>query len=400
MSQVRFAPFILPMALLASSSLGCAVKINRFDSVSGAPTAPNSIDSSTVSSSKVLVASDYGNSMLRSYVIESGTRNLRAVSTYPTATRPHYLTGFKAAGSYFAYANDMASPNASIYGVSIDLLSGEMTPLPTVSVPMAAGGNAEEIFHVRQGLSHFLYINDVQNSAVYGFSINTSSGALTALPGSPYNIAYGGSCSWGRMAANSAGTRLYVSCEYDNPNDRILGLSIGATGAITGQLPSSPYAMPAGSAPYDMALTPDEATLYVSFAEASAIGAYSVDSSDGSLTSALPGSPFVSIVTGTVLGNLWLDPTLSQLYLSVFGSNTDDLQVFQVNGSRALSVAQSPISASGGGSDVTGSLDGSTVIFSSAGGGLGSYTRNPTTGTLSQNGALVPGTFDGVLLLE
>lgn len=388
------------IASFAVASTGCAVKINRLDQEPASSPLPVSSESPTLSTARVLLASDFANSMLRSYLIDDATGVLSPVSTYSTATKPHYITGFKAANVYYAYANDMSGPTSSVYGVSINPSTGAMTPLATVGIIMSAGGNAEDILHVKQGESHFLYVNDVQNSELHGFVINATTGGLTPLPGSPYNIAYGGACSWGRMAANSAGTRLYISCEYDNPNDRILGLSIGVTGAISGQLPSSPYAMPAGSAPYDLAFSADGTTLYVSFSEASAIGVYSVVPGDGSLASALPGSPFMSIVTGNPLGNLWVDPTLNHLYLSVFGANANSLQLFQIAGDKTLSAAQSLASAAGGGSDVAGTSDGKMVIFSSIGGGLASYARNPTTGALSQNGAVISGAFDGILVLE
>jgi 6-phosphogluconolactonase len=163
----------------------------------------------------------------------------------------------------------------------------------------------------------FLYTAD-SAASVTGFSINTSTGALTALGGSPF--AAGTNTS--SVAADPSGRFLYVA---DVTGD-ILMLSINSSnGALTlsrtilGRAGPSSIALATGTAP--VTYTPKFA--YAANSDANTISAYTTDAESGSLTP-VPGSPFK--VDGPPASDpqavsVTVDPTGKFEYVAEFNGN-------------------------------------------------------------------------------
>lgn len=127
---------------------------------------------------------------------------------------------------------------------------------------------------------------------VQGYSVNASTGVMTALPQGPVNIGQGFS-QW--VAADRAGRFLFVS----SPSDNVHGFKIGQdniaafvidknTGNLT-NAPGSPIVL-AGSAG-GIAVTPDGKFLYM--AGFSGIFVYKINQTTAELTE-IPGSPFAT----------------------------------------------------------------------------------------------------------
>ncbi len=94
----------------------------------------------------------------------------------------------------------------------------------------------------------FLYVlnDDSNGSQIYGFQVNEQTGALTLLSGFPVSPGNGGinSVVSERMIADTANRRLYV---INDTSDTITAYSIdGSTGALTA-MPFSPIALGAGT---------------------------------------------------------------------------------------------------------------------------------------------------------
>jgi 6-phosphogluconolactonase len=134
----------------------------------------------------------------------------------------------------------------------------------------------------------YLYVQGT--SGVYAFSIQ-SGGALTAVPGSPFSDA-GGPSSVGfttpasLMAVDQTNQFLYVST-----SGGISAYSINSTTGMLSPIAGSPFGSNMGT-PWSITVTPNNKFLYeVDAKQATVFYAYSIDQSSGVLT-AISGSPF------------------------------------------------------------------------------------------------------------
>jgi 6-phosphogluconolactonase len=139
----------------------------------------------------------------------------------------------------------------------------------------------------------YLYVaNDVGNDgdpgSVSGYGIDSGTGKLTPVPGSPVRASDIGPFG---VAVSPDGNFLYVSNTGNSPSTAG-SVSVyriaGKTGRIT-EIAGSPYG--AGIAPAGVAMTPDGDHLYVANGESATISAFTRDSDSGALTP-VPNSPF------------------------------------------------------------------------------------------------------------
>jgi 6-phosphogluconolactonase (cycloisomerase 2 family) len=137
------------------------------------------------------------------------------------------------------------------------------------------------------------------SSGVVGFSIDQTSGALTELAGSPFllNVA--------QIHASPAGNFLLGVQTIQDANGsatdpHIYVFSIDTTSGFPTPVAGSPFATT--SNPFDFAISPNGKFVYVTGNDSTGtilpIEAYSIDATTGALT-ALPGSPYVSFPTAT-----------------------------------------------------------------------------------------------------
>ena len=117
-----------------------------------------------------------------------------------------------------------------------------------------------------------------------GFSIHpymgdANDGALTALPGFPYDLP---SCSY--IVADQTGAYLYATA-----GTNVFGFSIDKqTGALS-PLPGSPVAV--GATADTVSIDPTNQFLYVTNRSAGKVTGFNLNAATGELTS-MPGSPF------------------------------------------------------------------------------------------------------------
>jgi 6-phosphogluconolactonase (cycloisomerase 2 family) len=178
-------------------------------------------------------------------------------------------------GHYAIVANQTAG-NLSVYAINastgaLTAVSGSPfgTNLAPFSLAFGAGGK-------------FVYASTASGTSflVSGFALNAASGALTAL-----------------APALTAPVDNYVSTD---PSGAYLYATVGSTVAVyaidqtTGALTAvsgSPYA--AGVNAYSAATDPARKFLYVGNDGADTVSAYTIDATTGTLT-AVPGSPFAA----------------------------------------------------------------------------------------------------------
>jgi 6-phosphogluconolactonase (cycloisomerase 2 family) len=183
--------------------------------------------------------------------------------------------------------------NDAVDGFSINSSSGGLTaipgsPLPLGGTPPGAGG----LSNVLPG-NFYLYATDLNAGTVAGFTFDSASGKLTPVPGSPF---LAGNTPV-QAARDYLGKFLYIS----NLNDSAGGISAFTIDQNTGALspiPGSPFPTgSAGSFPGPSAMVVNNNFLYVALAGTAnpnnKIVAFAIDPTTGVLTT-VPGSPFTT----------------------------------------------------------------------------------------------------------
>lgn len=231
----------------------------------------------TAVSSQFLYVSDPANEQLDGFSINQTTGALTTLMGSPFSTGAISLPEGLAspAGNSFLYAGDIAS----VDGFAIDSTG---TPTAISGSPFPSGTN---LFLAVDPSGKFLYTSiDSSPGGIFAFTIG-SSGGLTAVSGSPFTIP-------GQTVVNSrpfgiVDTGSYVYAALSDTN-QIAAFSIASdTGALTA-VPNSPFS--AGATP--IALVFASGFLYA--LNDGGITGYSINSSNGVLTP-VAGSPFVII---------------------------------------------------------------------------------------------------------
>ncbi len=291
----------------------------------GSATVPNSLAPGMVAvNNQFLFASDRSQSQLYGFSINQTTGILTALQGSPfstgTLTAPSGLAS--PPNSSFLYAADVAS---------IDAFSVNSSGVPSAisGSPFPSGSTA---FLAADPSGEFLYATDADPpGSVSGFTIDSSTGALTAVPGSPFAIP--GQTNGLPSGIVDTGSYVYSTLSLTN---QIGGFSItSGTGALT-PVSNSPFAT--GTNPTEIVFA--NGFLYVlnegMFGSNASLSAYSIGST-GALTP-LSGSPLA--IEGTAIATDYFG-----LYLYVSG--VTGIQAFSINADGTLTpMSGSPFAAS------------------------------------------------------
>ena len=194
----------------------------------------------------------------------------------------------QAAGSGYLYAlrNVSGGPN-QIFGFQVNELTGALTALP--GFPMSTGGNGSGVTdseHLAYDPANSrLYAVNLGSHTISAYSLNLTTGALTALPYSPISLGTG---FWNSLAVHPTGSPLVVG--DGSANRQIASFNITDSGATAAA--GSPFAT-GTSEPSSCAFSRDGNYLYTGGNFGPDIAGFSVNAGTGVLT-ALPGSPFNS----------------------------------------------------------------------------------------------------------
>jgi 6-phosphogluconolactonase (cycloisomerase 2 family) len=294
-------------------------------------------------------------------------------------------------GNFFLFASD--SQNNAVAAFSIFAPTGVLT---TVSgSPFSLGNIAGGPTGLVMGPANFLYAANL-NGSVNAFSV-AGDGSLSQISGSPFpaeavpaEIAFGQSPQ-GPTPANF----LYVT-NLEDSLGTISGYSINtSTGSLT-PVPGSPFTTSLNSRPFGILFDSfNDAVngpyVYATLNQASSVAGFSVDPNTGALTP-VPGSPFPGVN---------LPAGVAQFQNFLFAGNGDQtISVFNITQSTgALTpVSGSPFSTG----TLPGSLvvAGQTLYVPQAGGsGIVALSINPSTGALTPlSGSPFPAPSAPVLL--
>jgi len=176
----------------------------------------------------------------------------------------------------FVFAADIDPPGA-VAAFTIDPSTGALAAVPGSPFPADPGGNVTSPFGlVVDSTGNFVYAVLNTTNQVAAFSIISSSGALNPVPGSPFTA--------GSRPLSLATTRnlLYVANALDGT---VSGYSIDPTTGVLSPLADSPFTIPAPT------LTIDPSGRFLYAAGGAGIMVFTIDPTTGALTQ-ISGSPF------------------------------------------------------------------------------------------------------------
>jgi 6-phosphogluconolactonase (cycloisomerase 2 family) len=216
----------------------------------------------------------------------------------------------------FAYVSNATASSLSAYAVNST--SGALTPL--TGSPISVPGSVQLYEAKIDPSKHFLYVTDDNTAGkVYAFLINAADGSLTAVSGSPY-AAGNGSQS---LAFDSTGAHLYVANFDDNT---ISAYAIDASTGALSQLAGSPYTV-IGTSPQPSQLARAGNFLYVADSGTNSVQVFAIDAGTGALTQGVSGSPFAT--QGSPV-SLAIDPAGTVLYTA---NSAQNVSGFTINAS-------------------------------------------------------------------
>jgi 6-phosphogluconolactonase (cycloisomerase 2 family) len=196
----------------------------------------------------------------------------------------------------------------SAYAVTVD--SGPRHPVQTCSLANEQGtmGSAPVTnIAVTCETDRFAYVTSSADGHIYAFTINSTTGALTAIAESP---------------VTSANSPNAISFEPSNRFAYVTNIDANTVTAyaadpITGVL-TAIGSVATGARPVEIAIDPVGRFVYISNYGAQNVSAYSIDASTGALTS-VAGSPFA---TGGIPRELTVHPTGKFLYVANQSNDT------------------------------------------------------------------------------
>ncbi len=171
----------------------------------------------------------------------------------------------------------------------------------------------------------FLYAFDSTSATIAGFSIaHGNSGALTAIPGSPFTISdtFSGSTNFPRIEADPLGRFVFITnfaagqIDVFQVDQTTGALTVAPSSPVHVAIPTGP--VPGTDAPLFIEAHPNGQFLFT--ANRGSVAAYVIDASTGALSYA-PGSPFNTSSLQVAPFMLALDATGTFLYVSDTGNN-------------------------------------------------------------------------------
>jgi len=253
-------------------------------------------------------------------------------------------TGSTSAFVFAVDAGATGSTNGTIDGFTLDSSAdsfGASSGYTAPTVPANDGGVGMVIAQ-----KQYLYVGFESSEQIYGWTIDSTSGSLTPIAGSPYTAtflsAFGGAAAEAEMITNPAGTLLFVSVPLEN---EIYAYQIGSGGALT-PVTGTPFTAPIE--PINLATDGQGKYLYASNGNfgthtASEVAAFSIGTT-GALTP-VAGSPFAFPMwqlQGEPTGTYMIGTSGNSAAPGFSGVDDDNLYVFKISSTGAIS----PVSGS------------------------------------------------------
>jgi 6-phosphogluconolactonase (cycloisomerase 2 family) len=228
----------------------------------------------------------------------------------PTPVTPAPIT--TTATAKFAYTGNQGG---SLSGYSVNTSTGALTALS--GFPLTVGANPIAVAVDPQ--NRFLFVGDIALSKLHVFTINSSTGTLSEIATSPYATVIEPVA----ISVDPSGTHVYVASQGSNS---VGGFSVSATGALT-PIAGSPFAT-SGTQNFGDDAIINAAGTFVYVQDVVNIYTYSVSASSGALT-------LVQTIAGpSGVGGIAFDPHGTYLY--AVGPANNSILAYSINASTGL----------------------------------------------------------------
>jgi 6-phosphogluconolactonase (cycloisomerase 2 family) len=309
------------------------------------------------------------------YSVNASNGSLTSISGSPVVTGavPNYVA--VTPSGTFAYVSNSGSNSVSAY--AINNATGALTAI--AGSPFVAGTTPGGLLVDPSGRFLFVNTQGTVNSppSVWVFAINTTTGALTPVPGSPFTLQAGFSGGRPTLAIDPTGRFLYASSQA--------GISAFTIDPLTGIL-TALGSSSAGGNFYSILTTLDGKFLYLAVSDNDALVRYPINP----VTGALGLLSFVaSVPQASWPSSLGMDLTDSFLY--VVNNFTGTVSAFDVRTTPSTDVPGSPFFA---GPSVTVTVDPSgqfVYVVGAGGNNVRVYTLAQVTGVLTDGGTFSTG---------
>ena len=261
-----------------------------------------------------------------------------AAGTYPISVTVH-------PSGKFAYVANQSTADISAY--SINTTTGALSAMDadgfTTGTQATIATGTLPYAVVVDPTGQFAYVANYTSGTVSAYTIDPDSGALTTVAS---YVADGGPSS---VAINPAGTCALVA---NNTSDNVISYTVNTTTGALG-LVSTVASL---SAPRSVAVDPDTGLFaYVANAGGApgSVSAFSVNPSTCAIAAINAGAvgPTLTIAAGTAPISVNVDPSGAFVYVANFGSN--NVSVYSIDGGGALTAVGSPATTGTGPTSVT-----------------------------------------------
>jgi len=240
-----------------------------------------------------------------------------------------------------------------------------------------AGGESPTALAVHPS-GNLVYATNVNNASISGFKLDTTTGILTPVAGSPFPASPENPFA---AAIDPAGKFLFV------PNVGGANVSVFAINAVTGgltQVSGSPFGT--GGGPYAEVVSHDGNYLYISNSYDKTISVYAINGTSGALTQ-ISGSPY-STGSSAALG-LTLDPTGRFLYAA--DHDSEEVVTFNVDRTSGALIGKHTVRSRGpaiasvvvSGARAAQYTPAFTYATNATSNDISAYSINPATGVLT-----------------
>ncbi|HEV7217534.1 MAG TPA: beta-propeller fold lactonase family protein, partial [Terriglobales bacterium] len=260
----------------------------------------------------------------------SGTLSLISGSPFPNSTTQGISSLTVDPNGPFLYASYQSGPSSGVIGFSISA-TGALTSIP--GGPFSSPGNGGPPVRLAiDPAGKFLYASASFDDVfvpggfnIWGFTIDSQTGALTSMPGSPF-ATQGNSQPQG-VKVDPSGKFLYVALSNANS---IAAFTINTTTGALVAVPGSPFVIPPGQfiQTSELTISPSGKFLYAFNFNGNTIAAFTIDSTIGAL-SAVAGSPFA--VNPHAEGTLIVDPSGKFLYITIASGAPSAFDIFDID---------------------------------------------------------------------
>lgn len=287
------ASYSISVLTQPTSPLQICDVLNGSSTVGAAPTSISVVCANT--SERMLVANTQDNTV-SAYTIDPTSGALIPVAGSPFATGQYFPVSVVVdpSGKFSYVVNCCQSPSSPglITAFTIDPTTGALSAVP--GSPYTAGVVADSITIDPSG--RFAYVTNSGDNTISAYAINTTTGALTSIVGSPFAA---GSTPI-HITADPSGRFVYVA---NSSGNTISAYSINpGTGALA-PIAGSPFA--AGSSPTGITVDPSGKFVYVANLADNTVSGYTISTTTGALAPIF-GSPFAA---GSVPVSVTVDPS-------------------------------------------------------------------------------------------